>query len=75
MLFLHHLPDASAGSTIIIGDNIEVSVLEVQADRIRLGIAAPRGLPTHRWQAWAVLRPAPNTGGGSDARQDTGVFS
>ena len=74
MLFLHRLPDVHANSTIVLGGNIEVSVLEVQADRIRLGIAAPRGLPVHRWEAWAMLRPAPKAGG-SDARQDTGTFT
>lgn len=62
MLFLKRLPDARANSTIIIGDNIEVSVLEVRPDRIRLSIAAPRGLPVHRWETWVSLRPAPTTG-------------
>ena len=34
--------------SIMIGDEIEVSVLAVSRDKIRLGIAAPRDIPVFR---------------------------
>ncbi|UJA20984.1 carbon storage regulator CsrA [Thermoleophilia bacterium SCSIO 60948] len=34
--------------SIVIGDDIEVSVLAVSRDKIRLGITAPREVPVYR---------------------------
>lgn len=36
------------GQQIIIGDNIEVTVLEVRGEQVRLGINAPRTIAVHR---------------------------
>ena len=32
------------GESILIGDDIEISVIEVQGDKVRLGITAPKNL-------------------------------
>jgi len=37
-----------AGESIIIGDNIEISVIEVQGDRAKIGITAPRNISVLR---------------------------
>jgi carbon storage regulator len=34
--------------TIVIGENIEVVVLEVRGEQVRLGIRAPRDVTVHR---------------------------
>ena len=34
--------------SIRIGDDVEVTVIEVRGDQVRLGIAAPRGITVHR---------------------------
>ena len=31
-----------AGETLVIGDNIEITVTEISGDKVRLGIAAPK---------------------------------
>jgi len=36
------------GESIIIGDNIEVVVLSVQGDLVKIGIEAPRAVPVNR---------------------------
>lgn len=36
------------GERIIINDNIEVVVVEIRGDKIRLGIEAPKDIPVHR---------------------------
>ena len=34
--------------SIVISDNVVVTVLSIQGDRVRLGIDAPREMPVHR---------------------------
>jgi len=37
-----------AGESIVLGDDITVTVLEVRGDVVRVGIDAPRSLKVHR---------------------------
>lgn len=36
------------GERIIIGDNIEITIIEVQGESVKLGIAAPRSVSVYR---------------------------
>lgn len=36
------------GESIVIGDDIVLTIVEVRGDKIRLGIEAPREVPVHR---------------------------
>ena len=40
------------GESIVIGDDIVVTVLEVRAGQIRIGIDAPRNLQVHRQEIY-----------------------
>jgi carbon storage regulator len=42
--------------SIMIGDEIEVSVLAVSRDKIRLGIAAPRDIPVFRKEVYLSIK-------------------
>jgi len=44
-----------AGESVIIGDDITVSVLEVRGDVVRIGIDAPRSIAVHREELLAQL--------------------
>ena len=62
MLVLSRQSDQS----IMIGDDIEIFVVEVRGDKVRLGINAPRHVPVHRKEVYDSLahanraaRPAP----------------
>lgn len=44
-----------AGESIVIGDNVTVSVLEVRGDVVRIGIDAPRSVAVHRQELLAQL--------------------
>lgn len=37
-----------SGDSIIIGDDIEITVIEVQGDKVKLGIKAPKEVPVMR---------------------------
>lgn len=43
------------GESIVIGDNVTVTVLEVRGDVIRVGIDAPRSVAVHRAELLAQL--------------------
>jgi carbon storage regulator len=40
------------GERIIIGDNIEVTVVEIRGDRIKLGFVGPQEVPIHREEVY-----------------------
>ena len=43
------------GESIIIGDNIEVVVLSVQGDLVKIGIEAPRAIPVNRKEIFVQI--------------------
>jgi carbon storage regulator len=47
-----------AGESVMIGDDVVVTVLEVRGDVIRLGIQAPRDVQVHREEVWKELQAA-----------------
>ena len=43
--------------SIMIGDDIIITIVEVRGDKVRLGIEAPRAMPVHRKEVYeAILR-------------------
>ncbi|MBR1892340.1 MAG: carbon storage regulator CsrA [Lachnospiraceae bacterium] len=44
------------GESLIINNNIEVTVLEVRGDQIKLGIAAPREVPIYRKEIYLEIQ-------------------
>ena len=44
------------GQSIVISDNIELLVIEVRGDQVRLGIEAPRSIPVHRKELLEQIR-------------------
>lgn len=47
-----------AGESVIIGDDVVVTVLDVRGDVIRLGIRAPRSIQVHREEVFRELQKA-----------------
>ena len=51
------------GETLIISDNIRLTVLDVSGNQIRLGVTAPREVPVHREEVAERIRAeAANSG-------------
>ncbi len=44
------------GQSIRIGDDIEISVLEVKGRQTRIGIKAPKGMPIHREEVFQRIK-------------------
>ena len=46
------------GEALIINNNIEVTILEVKGDQIKLGINAPREIPVYRKEVYEQIQQA-----------------
>lgn len=42
--------------TIMIGDDIEITVVDIRGDKVRLGINAPRTIQVHRKEVYEAIR-------------------
>jgi carbon storage regulator len=47
-----------AGESVMVGDDVVVTVLEVRGDVIRIGVQAPRSVPVHREEVYRALQRA-----------------
>lgn len=52
MLVLSRQRDES----IIIGDNIVITVVDIRGDKVRLGINAPTEIPVHRQEVYEAIQ-------------------
>jgi carbon storage regulator len=52
MLVLSRQRDES----IIIGDNIVLTVVDIRGDKVRLGIDAPKEIPVHRQEVYEAIQ-------------------
>ncbi len=44
------------GQSIVVNDNVEILVIEVRGDQVRLGIEAPKSIPVHRKELLEQIR-------------------
>ena len=44
------------GESIVIGDQVEVSVVDIKGDQVKLGINAPRTVPVFRREVYQAIQ-------------------
>ena len=54
MLVLSRVPNES----IMVGDDIEITVTHVRGEKVRIGIVAPRNIQIHRKEVWESIKKA-----------------
>ena len=42
--------------TIMIGDDIELTVVDIRGDKVRIGVKAPSNIPVHRKEVYEAIR-------------------
>jgi carbon storage regulator len=42
--------------TIMIGDDIELTIVDIRGDKVRIGIKAPSAVPVHRKEVYDAIR-------------------
>jgi carbon storage regulator len=57
-----------SNQSIMIGDDIEISVLAVMGEKVRIGIEAPRSVPVFRREVYVEIQEDREEG--DDDRQD-----
>ena len=55
--------------TIMIGDDIELTVVDIRGDKVRIGIKAPSNIPVHRKEVYEAIRKE-NEGASTFDRND-----
>ncbi len=44
------------GESIVIGNNIEITVLEAKGDQVKIGISAPKSVPVYRKEIYVQIQ-------------------
>lgn len=45
-----------ADTSIVINDDITITVVEIRGDKVRLGVDAPRDVPVHRDEVYRAIK-------------------
>ncbi len=54
--------------TIIIGDDIEITVVDIRGEKVRLGISAPPHIPVHRKEVYDSIKNSDVSGSGGSVK-------
>ena len=65
MLVLSRQRDES----IMIGDDVEITIVDVRGDKVRLGITAPQEIPVHRKEVYETIKREGRSGYKSHAHR------
>jgi carbon storage regulator len=61
-----------SNQSIMIGDDIEISVLAVMGEKVRIGIEAPRSVPVFRREVYVEIQDDRNGDGDGDDQEEAG---
>jgi carbon storage regulator len=59
-----------SNQSIMIGDDIEISVLAIMGEKVRIGIQAPRDIPVFRKEVYLEIQQEQVSGEGKAAREE-----
>lgn len=54
------------GESLVVNNNIEITVLEIRGDQIKIGIQAPKDVPIYRKEVYAQIQKENEEASGVD---------
>ena len=60
-----------SNESIVIDNNITVTVVEIRGDKVRLGIVAPKEIPVHRQEVFDLIHAQPSESGSNPTAKST----
>jgi carbon storage regulator len=64
------------GESLVINNNIEITVMEVRGDQVKLGITAPKEVPIYRKEVYLQIQKENEASMKTDVRSELkGLFS
>ena len=54
---------------LVINNNVEITVLEIKGEQVKLGISAPREVPVYRKEVYVQIQDANKEAGGVDGME------
>jgi carbon storage regulator len=63
------------GETVMIGDEVTITVLGVKGNQVRVGINAPKSVAVHREEIYERIKREQQQGGEGDKTKHTQEFS
>ena len=58
------------GEALVINNNIEITVLEVKGEQVKLGIAAPKEVPVYRKEVYVQIQESTKEAASSEFLDD-----
>ena len=58
------------GEALVINNNIEVTILEIKGDQVKIGIAAPKSVPVYRKELYLQIQEANKAAAEADSSPD-----
>jgi carbon storage regulator len=62
-----------SNQSIMIGDDVEITVLSIVGDKVRIGIQAPREIPVFRTEVYLEIQQENATAGTASAEVDAAL--
>ena len=54
---------------LVINNNVEITILEIKGEQVKLGISAPREVPVHRKEVYVQIQDANKEAGDVDGME------
>lgn len=58
------------GERIVIDDQIEITVIDIRGDKVRLGVEAPKDIPVHRREVYDEIHRNDAADGGDQGQTE-----